>query len=209
MRFRLGHGVAELRGGAHVECVRLDGGEELPAHFVVLGIGVRPATAFVRGLDLEADGSIRVDDQFRASEGAHGVWAAGDMATYPDPYTGRHLRIEHWRIAQQQGKAAALSMAGQGTPFRGVPFFWTQHYRLAIGYVGAARDWDELVLSGDPEADDFVAYYLEKDVVRAAAGTREAQLGAFAELLRIGRTPLAALLRETPDVDLREILATQ
>ncbi len=88
-------------------------------------------------------------------------------------------------------------------------FFWTQHYRPAIGFVGVAPDWDELVLSGDVEANDFVASCLERGVVRAAAGTREAQLGAFVELMRIGHTPAAALLRERPDIDLRDLLAAQ
>ena len=207
VRFRLGRAVRELVGGPRVEGVRLTDGELLPAHFVVLGIGVRPATAFVRGVDLEPDGSVMVDDEFRVGDGGFGVWAAGDVATYPEPYTGRHLRIEHWRVAQQQGKAAALSMAGQGEPFDGVPFFWTQHYRLNIGYVGVAPQWDEIVLGGDVEADDFIAYYLDQGVVRAAAGTRESQLGAFAELMRTGCTPAAALLRDDPDVDLRGLLA--
>ena len=207
VRFRLGRGVARLRGGPHVEAVRLDDGEELPAHFVVLGVGVRPATSYVRGVDLESDGGIAVDDQLRVAGGRYGVWAAGDVAAYPDPYTGRRLRIEHWRIAQQQGKAAALSMAGRGEPFHGVPFFWTQQYRLAIGSVGAAPAWDEVLLAGDVDADDFVAYYLDHGAVRAAAGTRETQLGAFAELMRVGRTPAADVLRAAPDTDLRELLA--
>ena len=98
-------------------------------------------------------------------------------------------------------------MAGKGEPFRGVPFFWTRQYRLAIGYVGVAPAWDELILAGEVEADDFIAYYLEAGVVRAAAGTREGQLGAFAELMRVGRTPDAALLRQSPGVDLAALLA--
>lgn len=209
VRFLLGRSVAEMRGGPHVRSVVLNDGTELAADFVVLGVGVRPATGFVHGLELESDGSIAVDEQFRVGDGTYGVWAAGDIATYPEPYTGRRLRIEHWRIAQQHGKAAALSMVGRGEPFRGVPFFWTQQYRLAIGYVGVAPDWDELVLTGDVEKNDFLAYYLEDGVVRAAAGTREQQLGAFAELLRIGRSPAASLLRERPDIDLRELLAEE
>ncbi len=208
VRFRLGSGVAEIRGDAGVDGVALGDGEELSAHFVVLGVGVRPASGFVRGLELERDGGVAVDDQFRAL-GAAGVWAAGDVAHYPDPYTGRRVRVEHWRIAQQQGKAAALSMVGKGSPFHGVPFFWTQQYRLAIGYVGIGAGWDDLVIGGDVEADDFIAYYLEGGVPRAAAGTRETQLGAFAELMRIGRVPSASDLRRRPELDLRELLAEE
>jgi len=207
VRFLLGRSVVELGGRTHVERVLLDDGEELATPFVVLGIGVRPATSFIRGVQLEADGSLAVDEQLRVAGGAYGVWAAGDVATYPEPYTGRRLRIEHWRTAQQHGKTAALSMNGHGEPFRGVPFFWTQQYRLALGYVGAAPAWDEQLMAGDVEAGDFLAYYLEHGQVRAAAGTRERQLGAFAELLRSGRVPPADLLRDRPDSDLQCLLA--
>ncbi|MBM3148046.1 MAG: FAD-dependent oxidoreductase, partial [Actinobacteria bacterium] len=116
VRFELGHTVAALAGDDRVAAVRLDDGRELPVRLVVIGIGVRPATRFVEGLPPADDGGIDVDEQLRAAPGA---WAAGDVARYPDTYSGSRVRIEHWRTAQQQGKAAALSMAGKGEPSTG------------------------------------------------------------------------------------------
>ncbi len=199
VEFHLGHVPTAILGDGRVASVRLDSGDELPADLAVMGIGVRPATAIVRGLELAPDGGIPVDEQLRA---APGVWAAGDVAAYPDPYSGRRIRIEHWRTAQQHGKAAALSMMGKGTPFNGVPFFWTGQFDLLMGFVGHLRGWDEVVFGGDVEARDFTAFYFAEGRLRGAGGTRGTQLAAFAELLRTGALPPARRLRDEPDLDL-------
>jgi NADPH-dependent 2,4-dienoyl-CoA reductase/sulfur reductase-like enzyme/nitrite reductase/ring-hydroxylating ferredoxin subunit len=203
VRFELGHTVAALAGGDRVETVRLDDGRELPAQLVVIGIGVRPATRFVDGLPLADDGGIEVDEQLRA---APGVWAAGDVARYPDTYSGSRVRIEHWRTAQQHGKAAALSMAGKGEPFTGVPFFWTHQHRLGLAFVGYLGGWDEVVFDGDVESGDFIAFFFAAGRLRGAGGTRGDRLGAFAELMRSHALPPAAHLRRHADLDLVQLL---
>jgi apoptosis-inducing factor 3 len=203
VEFRLGRTPAALLGDGRVNAVRLDDGELLDGGLVVLGIGVRPATGFVRGLALDPDGSIAVDGQLRA---APGVWAAGDVAAYPDPYTGRRIRIEHWRTAQQHGKAAARSMVGKGEPFAGVPFFWTNQFGLAMAFVGHLRGWDEIVFGGDVEGRDFMAFYFAAGRLIGAGGTRGTQLGAFAELQRAGDLPPAGSLRDDPGTDLVALL---
>ena len=115
----------------------------LDADLVVVGIGVEPATDFVEGVERDRDGGLPVDEQLAL---APGVWAAGDVARYRDPYSGADVRIEHWRLAEQHGRAAARAMAGRGKPFAGVPFFWTQHFDLELGYAGAGRGWEEVVV---------------------------------------------------------------
>jgi NADPH-dependent 2,4-dienoyl-CoA reductase/sulfur reductase-like enzyme/nitrite reductase/ring-hydroxylating ferredoxin subunit len=203
VEFRLGRVPAGLLGDGHVHGVRLDDGEVLPADLVIMGIGVRPATGIVRGLELLPDGGISVDEELRA---APGVWAVGDVAAYPDPYTGRRLRIEHWRTAQQQGKAAAWSMAGKGRPFGGVPFFWTNQFNLAMAFVGHLRGWDDIVFDGDVERREFTAFYFAGNRLLGAGGTRGTQLGAFAELVRAGGLPPARTLRDDPGTDLVALL---
>ena len=129
--------------------VELDDGTTLDADLVVVGIGVQPVTEYVRGVELDPDGGLPVDERLRV---APGVWAAGDVARYREPHTGTDVRIEHWRLAEQHGRAAAADIAGRGEPFAGVPFFWTQHFDLELGYAGAGQGWEEVELVGDPAA---------------------------------------------------------
>jgi apoptosis-inducing factor 3 len=190
--FRLGRRPVALHGYGGVTTVELDDGEMLAADLVVLGVGVTPRTAFIEGVTRCDDGGLRVDEELRV---APGVWAGGDAARYPEPHVGEPVRIEHWRLAEQHGRAAAFSMAGQGRPFDGVPFFWTQQAGLTLGFAGVAGRWSDEIVTGDPEEGDFTVFYAAGDRLRAACGTRDKELDVFAELMRQGRLPAAAALR--------------
>ena len=191
-RFALGRGVTRITGDAAVRGVELDDGTLLDADLVVVGIGVQPVTDYVRGVDIDPDGGLPVDEHLRV---APGVWAAGDVARYREPHTGADVRIEHWRLAEQHGRAAAADIAGRGEPFAGVPFFWTQHFDLELGYAGAGQGWETVELVGDPAARDFTAFYSREDRLVAACGTQRDEIGAFVELMRDGRLPAPAELR--------------
>ena len=204
--FQLGRTVAVVDGGGKVAQVQLDDGTLLPADAVIVGMGVTPATGMVRGVPTQNDGSLLVDEQLRVV-GADGVWAAGDVARYPAAHLGGEpVRIEHWRVALQQGRAVGRAMAGRTEPFTGVPFFWTQQYERRLGFAGYGRPWQEVIVAGKPADGDFVAYYAAGGRVHAAAGTRDRQLAAFAELMRAGRVPAADSLRVAPDTDLVSVL---
>ena len=200
VRFRLGRTVARVDGDDRVRAVELDDGSRLAADLVVVGIGVAPATAFLAGADLNDDGSLDVDDELRVND--HGVWAAGDVARYPEAHVGGRVRIEHWRLAEQLGRAAAASMAGHGRPFAAVPGFWTQQFGLRVAYAGVGRDWDETIVVGDIGRGDFTIVYAHGDRLVAAAGTRDLDLAAFSELMRLGRLPRRAELRGGADAGL-------
>ncbi len=204
VRFALGRGVARFVGEGTVRAVELDDGTALDADLVVVGVGVRPATEFVRGVELDADGGLPVDERLRV---APGVWAAGDVARYREPHTGRDVRIEHWRLAEQHGRAAAADIAGRGGPFAGVPFFWTQHFDLELGYAGVGQGWSEVILTGEPEQRDFTAFYADGDRLVAACGTQRAEIGAFVELMREGRLPGPGDMRGRRRAGLAELLA--
>ena len=191
-RFALGHGVSRIVGDGAVQAVELDDGTKLDADLVVVGIGVEPVTEFVRGAELDPGGGLPVDERLRV---APGVWAAGDVARYREPHTGSDARIEHWRLAEQHGRAAAADIAGRGEPFAGVPFFWTQHFDLELGYAGAGQGWEKVDIVGDPAARDFTAFYARDGRVVAACGTQRDEIGAFVELMREGRLPAPGELR--------------
>jgi NADPH-dependent 2,4-dienoyl-CoA reductase/sulfur reductase-like enzyme/nitrite reductase/ring-hydroxylating ferredoxin subunit len=197
--FRLGTRVSRLTGEQGVKTVVLDSGEELPADLVVAGLGVRPATEFLKGVPLNPDGSVSVDKHLQVADG---LYAAGDIARFPDWRTGQAIRIEHWRLAQQQGRVAAHNMAGKAVEFRAVPFFWSELFEVFPQYVGYAAQWEEIIVQGDLAAKSFVAFYVQGGRIMAACGMqRDAQMAAIAELLRREKLPAPAEIRAKREVD--------
>jgi NADPH-dependent 2,4-dienoyl-CoA reductase/sulfur reductase-like enzyme len=194
--FRLGHGVTRLDGDHAVRAVVLDTGEELPADLVVVGFGVHPVTDFVHGLSEHPDGGIIVDAQLRA---APNVYAAGDIARFPLHGNGVPVRVEHWRVAQQQGRTAAANMMGHEKPYDAVPVFWTIHYLKRLDYIGHAESWDETVIHGELETPKFLIYYVKDGRVAAAAAfDRDQDAAALVELLQLRRDWTPAALSDNP-----------
>ncbi|HEX8294620.1 MAG TPA: FAD-dependent oxidoreductase [Pyrinomonadaceae bacterium] len=193
VRFKLGSIVYRFEGTSAVEAVALEGGERIEADMVLAGVGVHPATSFLEGVTLDEGGAVVVDAHMRAADG---LYAAGDIASFPDPRTGGRVRIEHWRTAQQQGRVAAHNMAGRGTTFDGVPFFWTRQFDTGLLYVGHAARWDEVVYQGEVAAQDFLAFYVKGGRVLAAAGVnRDRDVAAIEELMRLNLMPGAEELK--------------
>jgi apoptosis-inducing factor 3 len=162
VEFRLGHTVSEIRGNEVV----LDNGETVTADLVVIGVGVVPNTGLAEAAGLKVENGVVVDDRLRTSD-SH-IWAAGDVASYPDQNAGR-VRIEHWVLAERQGQAAARNILGHDTPFTDPPFFWSQHYDIPINVVGHAEEWDEENIRGDPSDHDVMIGYRKDGAIQAVA----------------------------------------
>jgi apoptosis-inducing factor 3 len=165
--------------------VALQSGQRLDADFVVVGVGVRPRTALAEAAGSAVDRGVTVNEYLETS--IPGIYAAGDIARWPDRLTGEPIRIEHWVVAERQGQIAARNMLGAREPFDAVPFFWTQQHDLLLNYVGYARQWDRIKIDGRIEAKDCTVsyFYNGRKLAVATIGRDHDSLAAEVELEKI------------------------
>jgi len=181
--------IKQVQDGLHLT---LASGKSLRCDHVVVGVGVVPSAGFVEGVEKASDGSIVVNE---CLQGAPGLFAAGDVATFER--LGQRHHIEHWEVATSQGRVAAANMLGKQTEFDQAPFFWTSIFGKNLRFAGSCDHFDEVIVEGSLEKLNFVACYCVKGEVRAVATmARDPVAVAAGELLRLGKMPSAAQLRE-------------
>jgi len=164
------HGVIfhlETKPKAIDKAVHLESGEAIDADLVVAGIGVRPRLGLAENAELKIDRGVAVDQYLETS--TPNIFAAGDIARWPDSHSGENIRVEHWVVAERQGQAAAMNILGARERFTQVPFFWSQHYDAPINYVGHAETWDKIEIEGDVMSKDCLVRFKRNGRVAAVA----------------------------------------
>ncbi len=161
--FHLGDTVNAIDG----KRASLKSGGVIEADLIVIGVGVKPRLALAERSGLAIDRGVTVNAYLETS--IPGIYAAGDIARWPDRHSGQAIRVEHWVVAERQGQTAARNMLGQREVFDAVPFFWSQHYDVPINYVGHAEKWDQIEIDGDIGAKDCLVRYKSGGRVLAVA----------------------------------------
>jgi len=174
--FHLGDTVTAIEG----KRARLKSGGVIEADLVVVGVGVRPRLTLAEKAGLAIDRGVVVNAQLETS--VPGIYAAGDIARWPDRHSGANIRVEHWVVAERQGQTAARNMLGQREAFDAVPFFWSQHYDVPINYVGHAETWDEIAVDGSIADKDCLVRYKSKGRLLAVASIYRDAASLKAEL---------------------------
>ncbi|MGB3758367.1 MAG: FAD-dependent oxidoreductase [Rivularia sp. (in: cyanobacteria)] len=197
--FQMGTKVLQFEGSGKVETAILENGESLNADLVVVGIGVSPVTEFLQGVELnEKDKSVNVDEYLQAADN---TYVAGDIARFPYAATGKPTRIEHWRLAQQHGRIAARNMIGEKIKFGSVPFFWSGQFDVKLRYAGHAENWDDIIIQGNLDEQEFLAFFVKDNQVLAVAGAgHDKDIAAITELMRSACSS-ASLSQQMPQGD--------
>lgn len=178
-----------LEGDGKLERVVLDNGETVEADLCVMGVGIGLHAGLARdaGLATDDQGAVLVDEYLRSSD--PNIYAAGDIAAWPDVTFGRRLRVEHWDVARRQGARAGRNMAGEDEPYTALPYFFSDLFDLSLEVWGNLDQWDETVLRGSLEEDSFAFYYFD-----------DGQLTGVLAVGRPGdeRKPMQSLVRQRP-----------
>jgi 3-phenylpropionate/trans-cinnamate dioxygenase ferredoxin reductase subunit len=200
----LAMGVEALRGSGAVEEVRLADGTVLQADLVVVGVGVLPRVELAETAGLALDNGIVTDEHLATS--VAGVFAAGDVARAWHPVLGRPIRLEHWSSALNQGPVAAKNMLGIPTPYKRIPYFFSDQYDVGMEYSGYATEWDEVVFRGDPVSREFIAFWLKDGRLAAGMNLNVWDVAEAIAALVSGQRPVDVARLVDPDVELASLV---
>jgi 3-phenylpropionate/trans-cinnamate dioxygenase ferredoxin reductase subunit len=198
-------GLEAFEGDGAVERVRLGDGRAIDCDFVVVGVGVSPRAGLAGSAGLEIDNGITVSHTLETS--VPGIFAAGDVANAVHPFYGRRIRVEHWANALHQGPAAATNMLGGQEPYERLPYFYSDQYDVGMEYCGYATSWDEVVFRGDPDAREFIAFWLQQGRVLAGMNVNVWDVTDHIQALIRSRERVDIARLRDPDLPLEELAA--
>jgi 3-phenylpropionate/trans-cinnamate dioxygenase ferredoxin reductase subunit len=190
--------------GDNVTGVTLSDGRREEVDMVVLAVGIDPNLDIPKALGLPIEGGgVSVDESLRASDG---VYCGGDVAFHPHPVLGRGIRVEHWEVAKNQGRAIGAAIVGGDTPYTRLPYFWSDQYDVSLEYRGHASGDDRAVWRGDRERLVFSVFYLRDGVVQAVLSMNDKKSNEAGGKLIESRRPVDERALADPGADLTELI---
>jgi 3-phenylpropionate/trans-cinnamate dioxygenase ferredoxin reductase component len=196
--------VTRFEGDRRVERAITKRGRRVDCDFAVVGVGVEPVIEFLAGSGVETSNGILVDEYCRTN--VQNIHAAGDVANHYHPVFQKRMRVEHWQNAMQQGAAAARSMLGTGKPYDAVHWFWSDQYDVNLQYAGFHREWDQVVMRGNVESRNFMAFYLSQGRIDAVAALNRGKDVRLVMPLIKSRATVDPRQLGDDDVDLRGVI---
>jgi 3-phenylpropionate/trans-cinnamate dioxygenase ferredoxin reductase subunit len=197
-------GVEAFEGEGTVSAVRTDDGRRSECDFVVVGVGVIPRAALALAAQIACDDGVAVDEHLQTS--APTVFAAGDVANARHPLFEQAIRVEHWANALNQGPAVARNMLGQQVPYDRIPYFFSDQYDVGMEYSGYAPRWDEVILRGEPQSREFIAFWLADERVVAGMNVNVWDVNEHVQELIRARQPVDRAGLADPQTPLTELL---
>jgi 3-phenylpropionate/trans-cinnamate dioxygenase ferredoxin reductase component len=201
---RCGVELEAIEGAGRVERVRLADGRTIDCSTVAIGVGVVPRTALAEAAGLRVDNGVLADATLRTS--APGVFVAGDMANATHPFYDRRVRVEHWANALNQGPVAARNMLGGDEPYDRLPYFFSDQYDVGMEYSGLALGSDELVVRGDLDSRELIAFWISDGRIAAGMNVNVWDVNESIQALIRSRAPIDVALLRDADVPLESLL---
>jgi 3-phenylpropionate/trans-cinnamate dioxygenase ferredoxin reductase subunit len=190
--------------GEKVASVTLSDGRREEVDLVVLAVGIDPNLEIPKALGLPIEGGgVSVDEGLRAADG---VYCAGDIAFHPHPVLGRAIRVEHWEVAKNQGRAVAAAIVDGPTPYRKLPYFWSDQYEVSMEYRGQASGDHEEVWRGDPESLAFSVFYLREGLIDAVLSMNDKKTNEAGGKLIEARHHVDEAALADPSADISELI---
>jgi 3-phenylpropionate/trans-cinnamate dioxygenase ferredoxin reductase component len=203
----MGTSVDAFEGTGTVEAVRTKEGRRIDCSAVLVGVGVTPRTGLAEAAGLAIDNGILVDELLQTA--TPGVFAAGDVANAFHPVYRRRLRVEHWANAREQGPVAGRNMFGAGAAYDRVPYFFSDQYDVGMEYAGYVREWDEVVIRGDADGREFIAFWLQDGRVAAGMNVNVWDVNEQIQALVRHAQPIDRDRLRDPEVPLEELVRVE
>ncbi len=185
-------------GDDRVTAVTLSDGSRHDVDMVLVAIGIEPNVELPRALGLPIQGGgVHVDETLRAAEN---VYVGGDIALHDHPVLGRAVRVEHWEVAKGHGRGIAGSIVDGPTPYRKLPYFWSDQYDVSLEYRGHASGDDQAVWRGDPKARSFTVFYLREGIVEGVLSMNDSKTNEAGGKLIESRKPVDVPVLEKADL---------